>query len=261
MFGYGTCRLEYDDAMEVNSAHTTCRHCWSPSSPDCLPSGDGVLGRASLFPLTITFQGSLSFFNQNLPTVSVFQTLHFNTEGNQKRLRLFWYGFAGMFAFEVIPAYMFPLLNGVSIICLATQHASPSALNNITNIFGGSNANEGLGLFNFSFDWQYLGSYYLSVPLIQQGVCLSLMYISNICLTQMSLTANSWVGIVLCYIAISAIYYSNTWNVCICFKSCRDNIILTSRYTDLVTRLPHALDLPVQPEWYTVQAVSCLLGR
>jgi hypothetical protein len=74
-----------------------------------------------------------------------------------------------MFAFEVIPAYMFPLLNGVSIVCLATQRASPSALNAITNIFGGSNANEGLGLLNFSFDWQYLGSYYLSVPLIQQG--------------------------------------------------------------------------------------------
>jgi hypothetical protein len=100
-----------------------------------------------------------------------------------------------MFAYEIIPAYIFPLLNGFSVICLATQHVQPPRIDTITNIFGGADGNEGLGLFSLSFDWQYLGSYYMSIPLLQQ--------------------ANSWVGLVICYIAISAIYYSNTWNVSI----------------------------------------------
>jgi hypothetical protein len=37
----------------------------------------------------------------------------------------------------------------------------------------------------------------MSLPLIQQ--------------------ANSWIGFVFCYIAIAAIYYSNTWNVTVTF--------------------------------------------
>jgi hypothetical protein len=27
-----------------------------------------------------------------------------------------------------------------------------------TNMFGGADSNEGLGLFSLSFDWQYIGS-------------------------------------------------------------------------------------------------------
>lgn len=101
---------------------------------------------------------------------------------------MFWYAVAGMAAYEVFPAYMcvdlclyprvpvltfsirsFPLLNGVSIVCLATQHAPLHQRSVISYIFGGANSNEGLGVLEFSFDWQYLGSYYMSVPLIQQG--------------------------------------------------------------------------------------------
>lgn len=63
-----------------------------------------------------------------------------------------------MFFFEVIPSYIFPLLNGVNIFCLATQHVSPGAQNVITNLFGGTDGNEGLGFLSISFDWQYIGS-------------------------------------------------------------------------------------------------------
>lgn len=63
-----------------------------------------------------------------------------------------------MFIYEIIPAYIFPLLNGFSIFCLASQHASPNAQDVFTNIFGGADSNEGLGLFSLSFDWQYIGS-------------------------------------------------------------------------------------------------------
>ncbi|KAG5634544.1 hypothetical protein DXG03_004176, partial [Asterophora parasitica] len=97
-----------------------------------------------------------------------------------------------MFVYEVIPAYIFPLLNGFSIFCLASQHASKKTIDVFTNLFGGADGNEGLGLFSLSFDWQYIGSGYMSLPLIQQ--------------------ANSWVGYFFCYIAVMAIYYSNTWN-------------------------------------------------
>ncbi|KAH8825162.1 oligopeptide transporter [Flagelloscypha sp. PMI_526] len=150
--------------------------------------GYGLVG--ILRPLTI-YPGEMVYW-LNLPNVAVFQALHFDTAANWKRLRVFWGAFTGMFVWEVFPAYIFPLLNGFSIPCLASQHAPEHAKDVITNIFGGAGANEGLGLLSLSFDWQYIGGYYLSIPLIQQ--------------------ANSWVGIAICYIAILGIYYSNTWN-------------------------------------------------
>jgi hypothetical protein len=61
-----------------------------------------------------------------------------------------------MFAYEWFPAYIFPFLNSVSIPCLAAMHATGSRAAVLTNLFGGSINNEGLGLFNLSFDWQYV---------------------------------------------------------------------------------------------------------
>ena len=84
--------------------------------------------------------------------------LHFDTKANYKRLKLFWMTFTGMFVYEIIPAYIFPLLNGINIFCLASQKASPRIVNMFTNLFGGTNSNEGLGFLSFSFDWQYIGS-------------------------------------------------------------------------------------------------------
>lgn len=84
--------------------------------------------------------------------------LHFDSTANKKRVRLFWAAFAAMFIYEIIPSYIFPLLNGFSIFCLASQRASPSVQGIFTNIFGGADGNEGLGLLSLSFDWQYIGS-------------------------------------------------------------------------------------------------------
>ncbi|OCH87394.1 oligopeptide transporter [Obba rivulosa] len=146
----------------------------------------GLLRPLTVYPSEMVYWG-------NLPTVSVFQALHFDMTGaNAKRIKLFWTAFTGMFCYEIIPAYIFPLLNGVNVVCLATQHVSANAQNVITNLFGGTDGNEGLGFLSLSFDWQYIGSFYMSYPLLQQ--------------------ANSWVGYVFCYIAVMAIYYSNTWN-------------------------------------------------
>jgi hypothetical protein len=84
--------------------------------------------------------------------------LHFDTAANWKRVKLFWSVFFGMFVYEIIPSYIFPLLNGFNVVCLATQRAPRGAVDVITNLFGGSDGNEGLGLLSLSFDWQYIGS-------------------------------------------------------------------------------------------------------
>ncbi|KZV65129.1 oligopeptide transporter [Peniophora sp. CONT] len=149
--------------------------------------GYGIIG--ILRPLII-YPGEMVFW-QNLPTVAVYQTLHRDTVNNSKRVKFFWIAFALMFCYEIIPSYIFPLLNGFSVICLASQGANSGALNVITNLFGGAEGNEGLGILNLSFDWQYIGSKYMSLPLTQQ--------------------ANRWVGYLISYIAIASIYYSNTW--------------------------------------------------
>jgi hypothetical protein len=91
-----------------------------------------------------------------LPTVKTLQGLHWQDLKNSKPLRFFWYAFAGMSVYEFFPAYIFPWLNSVSIPCLAAMHATGDKAVTLTNLFGGSINNEGLGLFNLSFDWQYV---------------------------------------------------------------------------------------------------------
>ena len=81
-----------------------------------------------------------------------------DVSANAKRLKLFWSAFTGMFLYEVIPSYMFPLLNGINVFCLASQKAPANLQNIFTNLFGGADGNEGLGFLSFSFDWQYIGS-------------------------------------------------------------------------------------------------------
>ncbi|KAF9446473.1 oligopeptide transporter [Macrolepiota fuliginosa MF-IS2] len=173
-------RLYYDTHVEATTAVL------ATFSTACFGYGlVGLLRPLTVYPSEMVYWG-------NLPTVSVFQALHFNNSENGKRVKLFWSAFAGMFIYEVLPAYIFPLLNGVSIFCLASQHAPQKVVDGFTNLFGGTDGNEGLGLLSFSFDWQYIGSTFMSLPLIQQ--------------------ANSWVGYTFCYIVIMAIYYTNTWN-------------------------------------------------
>ena len=84
--------------------------------------------------------------------------LHFDSAVNQKRMNLFWTAFTGMFLWEIFPSYIFPLLNGFSVFCLASQHASPNVQGVFTHLFGGADGNEGLGFLSISFDWQYITS-------------------------------------------------------------------------------------------------------
>ncbi|KZL79165.1 opt oligopeptide transporter [Colletotrichum incanum] len=127
-----------------------------------------------------------------LPTVKTLQGLHWQDLKNSKPLRWFWYSFAGMFVYEFFPAYIFPWLNSVSIPCLAAMNATGSKAAVLTNLFGGSINNEGLGLFTLSFDWQYITSFNTSLPL--------------------TLQAHSAIGFFICFLAMIGIYYTNAWD-------------------------------------------------
>jgi len=86
----------------------------------------------------------------NVPLVTTLQSLHWEDLRSSKRLRLFWYAFGGMAAYQIFPAYIMPWLNSVSIPCLASSKAIGERASLLTNLFGGSLSNEGLGIFSFS---------------------------------------------------------------------------------------------------------------
>lgn len=146
----------------------------------------GLLRPLTVYPSEMVYWGSLPVL------VTILQSLHFYSPENQKRMKLFLVSFVGMFLWQIIPSYIFPLLNSLSIFCLASQYMSSSVQNVFTNLFGGGRNNEGLGLLSICLNWQYITLQHVSYPLIQQ--------------------ANSWIGYGLCYIVLSAIYYFNIWN-------------------------------------------------
>ncbi|KAH6661498.1 oligopeptide transporter 8 [Plectosphaerella plurivora] len=130
---------------------------------------------------------------QCLPMVSIYQTFHREPEGNNRgRLKMFGVTSIAMFIWEPFASYIFPWLNGISIPCLASMRAAPPTRKILMTIFGGISSNEGQGLFNFSLDWQYITSRYMSLPLLQQ--------------------ANSWVGIVLSYIMCFGLFYGGAFS-------------------------------------------------
>ncbi|TVY27147.1 Oligopeptide transporter [Lachnellula hyalina] len=124
----------------------------------------------------------------NIPVVSLIETLHRDKTENRFRLKVFWIVFGVLFVWEIIPEWIFPLLQGLSIFCLARQHSLT-----FTNLFGGSQGNEGLGFLSISFDWQYIAS--LGSP----------MWLPIVTLT------NTLIGYILCIVLFMGIYYGNIW--------------------------------------------------
>lgn len=100
-----------------------------------------------------------------LPLLSMFDALFQKGASSKKKLRLFYIAFAVIFFWEILPEWMFPLLTGFSIFCLASQNNA-----DFTRVFGGSNGNEGLGLLSICFDWQYIAGSYnpFTIPLQAQ---------------------------------------------------------------------------------------------
>ncbi|KAF7374751.1 OPT oligopeptide transporter [Mycena sanguinolenta] len=141
-----------------------------------------------------------------LPLVAMFDSLYKDVEGANKKLRLFWIAFIGIFFWEILPEWMFPLLTGFSVFCLANPRSQ-----DFTRIFGGSNGNEGLGVLSICFDWQYISGgkqfsrfqiYLLRLP--HSGV--------NPMVIPLKAQFSNFIGYILCIVVFSAVYYNNIWN-------------------------------------------------
>ncbi|KAK6434602.1 hypothetical protein LTR95_009219 [Oleoguttula sp. CCFEE 5521] len=86
-----------------------------------------------------------------LPTATLLETLHRDKHETKRRLKVFYIVFGLIFVWEVLPEYMFTVLTGVSVFCLAKQDNLV-----FTNLFGGASGNEGLGFLSVCFDWNYI---------------------------------------------------------------------------------------------------------
>lgn len=89
----------------------------------------------------------------NLPMVNLLDNLHGDKKETSSRLKLFYWVFAAIFVWEAFPEYIMPFLTGISVFCLANRKSLV-----FTNLFGGSNGNEGLGFLSLCLDWQYVGT-------------------------------------------------------------------------------------------------------
>lgn len=140
----------------------------------------GVLRKSLVYPTKMLWPGIL-------PLSTLVETLHRDKSEMRKKFNFFWIIFGVVAVWELFPQYVMPVLTGVSFFCLANRESLV-----FTNIFGGSNGNEGLGLLAFSFEWQYVGTSAFYIPLI-------------------TLT-NGFVGFVLCTGMYIWMYYGNLWH-------------------------------------------------
>ncbi|RDW59135.1 hypothetical protein BP5796_12059 [Coleophoma crateriformis] len=141
----------------------------------------GMMRKVLLWPTKMLYP-------ENLPITTVLETLHRDKSGNRKRMKVFWIIFTILLVWELIPEYLFTMLIGFSIFCLADQKSLF-----FTNLFGGTNGNEGLGFLSISLDWNYIAGFGspLWVPL-------------------QTLT-NALIGVIFCVIMFMALYYGNIW--------------------------------------------------
>ncbi|EGN99901.1 hypothetical protein SERLA73DRAFT_106779 [Serpula lacrymans var. lacrymans S7.3] len=123
-----------------------------------------------------------------LPLLSMFDALFKGGSSAQRKLKIFYIVFGVIFIWEMFPEWIFPLLTGFSIFCLAAPN-NPA----FSRLFGGTNGNEGLGLLSICFDWQYIsgGVNPMTIPLKAQ--------VSN------------FIGYILCMVVFMAVYYKNIW--------------------------------------------------
>ncbi|EED24656.1 conserved hypothetical protein [Talaromyces stipitatus ATCC 10500] len=123
-----------------------------------------------------------------IPVSSLLETIHRDRKETKRKMRVWYAVFLAIFVWEIFPEYIFTTLIGISIFCLADQH-------NLffTNFFGGATGNEGLGVLNISFDWNYIAPFFNPLWYPLQS------------------TVNTLIGIVGCYALFIGLYYGNIW--------------------------------------------------
>ncbi|KAJ3061563.1 hypothetical protein HDU98_002493 [Podochytrium sp. JEL0797] len=145
-------------------------------------------GFAGLFRQVLVYP-SQNYYPGLLAQVSLYENLH-RGEGINKQMTRYFFTIVGcIFLWEWLPNWIAPSLIGISVICLSTQHKKSTL---ITNLFGGVNNNEGLGLFAICFDWNNIGSFTMTWPWVTQ--------------------VNYLIGVGVCCIMMPALYYGDVWN-------------------------------------------------
>ncbi|KAG1858095.1 OPT oligopeptide transporter protein-domain-containing protein [Suillus subluteus] len=141
----------------------------------------GMMRSILLYPSKMLYPGVL-------PLLSMFDALYEGGMTARKKLRVFYIVFTAIFFWELLPEWIFPLLTGLSIMCLAAPNNAA-----VSRVFGGTDGNEGLGLLSFCFDWQYIspGVNPMTIPLKAQ--------------------LSSFLGYLLCMVVFVAVYYNNIW--------------------------------------------------
>ncbi|TLD29496.1 putative phospholipid-transporting ATPase [Venturia nashicola] len=145
-------------------------------------------GIAGLLRKTLVYPSNM-LYPSNLATASLLESLHADRKSTKKKMRVFYIGFLILFVWQAFPQYIMPLLAGVSVFCLTNRK---SLL--ITNVFGGSMANEGLGLFSLSFDW----------TMVSGG--------GNPLWMPFQTMMNTMAGYILSIAIYLGLYYGNVWN-------------------------------------------------
>lgn len=125
----------------------------------------------------------------NLPITTLLESLHKDKAVAKARLKIFYVVFFTVFVWEVFPEYIFTVLEGVSVFCLAHQDSLV-----FTNLFGGASGNEGVGFLAVSFDWNYIAPFGspLWLPLYT--------------------LFNEFVGYLGCIVLFMGLYYSNAFD-------------------------------------------------
>ncbi|KAF8843591.1 OPT superfamily oligopeptide transporter [Paxillus ammoniavirescens] len=123
-----------------------------------------------------------------LPLLSMFDAFFQDGAAARRKLKVFYMVFGAIFIWELFPQWIFPLLTGISIFCLAAPNNA-----DVTRVFGGSNGNEGLGFLSICLDWQYFAGGFnpTAIPLKAQF--------------------SSFIGYLLCMAIFAGVFYNNTW--------------------------------------------------
>lgn len=109
-------------------------------------------GWAGLVASILVYPSSV-IFPQVLSSAALFYSVSGEGKFPQAQIKLFKKVFAAINIYEIIPTYLMPALQGLSIPCLAFPGSST-----VTNLFGGVAPFEGLGFFELSFDWNISGA-------------------------------------------------------------------------------------------------------
>ncbi|KAG1905875.1 OPT oligopeptide transporter protein-domain-containing protein [Suillus fuscotomentosus] len=141
----------------------------------------GLMRGILLYPSKMLYPGVL-------PLLSMLDAFYYDGIAARRKLKVFYFVFTAIFIWELFPEWIFPLLTGVSIFCLAAPDNAA-----VSRVFGGSNGNEGLGLLSLCFDWQYIsgGLNPMTIPLKAQ--------------------LSSFIGYILCTVVFVAVFYNNIW--------------------------------------------------